>query len=51
MNYLASLVLPAALGMIAGVAHGVISHEMNLPLSLADQVLMPLESVQPPLRD
>ena len=51
MNYLASLFVPAALGMIAGVAHGVVSHAMDLPMSLSEQVLMPLESAPLPLRD
>ncbi|MGB3786879.1 MAG: hypothetical protein WA949_02640 [Phormidesmis sp.] len=51
MNYLASLVVPAALGLIAGLAHGVVSHTMDLPVPLSEQILMPLESVQPPLRD
>lgn len=51
MNYLASLLLPAALGVIAGVAHGVVSHNMDLPMSLTDQILMPLDSAQSPLKD
>lgn len=50
MNYLASLFLPAALGLIAGLAHGVVAHTMDLPVPLSEQVLMPLEATQP-LRD
>ncbi|EDX84646.1 hypothetical protein S7335_2343 [Synechococcus sp. PCC 7335] len=51
MNYLASLILPATLGLVAGVAHGVVSHTMDLPMSLSDQILIPLESAQSPLGD
>lgn len=50
MNYLVSLFLPAALGLIAGVTHGVVSHAVDLPVPLSEQILMPLESAQP-LRD
>ncbi len=51
MNYLASLAIPAALGLIAGLAHGVVSHATDLPIPLSEQILMPLESAQPPLKD
>ncbi len=51
MNHLASLIIPAALGLIAGLAHGVVSHAMDLPMPLSEQILMPLESVQPQLRE
>ncbi len=47
MNYLASLLLPAALGLVAGVTHGFVSHAMDLPMNLEDQMVMPFESVQP----
>ena len=47
MNYLASLILPAALGLVAGMAHGVVSHTMDLPMALEDQVVMPFEAAQP----
>ena len=50
MNRLAVLVLPAALGLIAGISHGVVAHSMGLPMSLSDQLLAPLESSRP-LRD
>ncbi|MGB7251782.1 MAG: hypothetical protein WBC73_22795 [Phormidesmis sp.] len=43
MNYLASLILPAALGLIAGMSHGVVSHYADLPVSLSEQMLQPLE--------
>ncbi|MEL7069289.1 MAG: hypothetical protein AAGN15_11640 [Cyanobacteria bacterium J06581_3] len=42
MNSLASLLLPAALGLIAGITHGVVSHTLDLPESLAEQVTSPL---------
>jgi hypothetical protein len=41
MNYLASLFVPAALGLFAGIGHGVVSHYANLPVSLSDQLLQP----------
>lgn len=47
MNRLAPLVLPAALGLIAGISHGVVAHSMNMPTSLGDQLLQPLSSSQP----
>ena len=43
MNNLASFILPAILGLVAGVGHGITSHQQGLPFSLADQVV---ESVQ-----
>ena len=46
MNRLAALVLPAAMGLIAGISHGVVSHSMNLPVSLGEQMLQPLGSAQ-----
>lgn len=39
-----SLVLPAALGLIAGIGHGVVSHYAGLPLSLLDQALLSPQS-------
>lgn len=47
MNRLAALVLPAALGLIAGISHGVVSHSMDMPVSLTEQVLQPLGASQP----
>ena len=44
MNSLASLLLPAALGLIAGMTHGVVSHALDLPESLVEQVATPLGS-------
>ena len=44
MNNLVSLFLPAVLGLLAGVGHGITSHHQDLPFSLADQVV---ESLQP----
>ncbi|NEQ34001.1 MAG: hypothetical protein F6K04_23930 [Leptolyngbya sp. SIO4C5] len=42
---MASLVLPALVGLLAGVGHGVMSHQANLPLSLGQQMVSIL---QPP---
>ncbi len=47
MNYLTSLLLPAALGLIAGMAHGVASHVMDLPMSLGEQLAAPLVESEP----
>ena len=44
MKNLASFVLPSILGLVAGIGHGVASHQQELPFSLADQVI---ESVRP----
>ncbi|MBE9067922.1 hypothetical protein IQ260_14810 [Leptolyngbya cf. ectocarpi LEGE 11479] len=41
MDSLKSLILPAFLGLTAGVAHGVISHQAGLPMSLTDQLVQP----------
>jgi hypothetical protein len=38
MNHVASLVLPAVLGLFAGLGHGYIAHQAHLPMSLGDQV-------------
>ena len=43
MNNLASLVLPAFLGLIAGIGHGITSHYQELPFSLSEQVLQSLQ--------
>ncbi len=32
------LVLPAFVGLLAGVAHGVVTHRAGLPVDLAEQV-------------
>ncbi len=42
MNNLKSLILPAFLGLTAGVAHGIISHQVGLPMSLTEQLVRPL---------
>lgn len=47
MNYLASLIIPAALGLVAGMTHGYVSHALELPVSLTEQMSIPLESAQP----
>ncbi|NJN72326.1 MAG: hypothetical protein HC799_05660 [Limnothrix sp. RL_2_0] len=43
MNNLASLALPAVLGLIAGIGHGIVSHHADLPFSLAEQITEPLQ--------
>ena len=44
MDNLKSLILPAFLGLVAGVAHGVISHQAKLPMSLTEQLISPFTS-------
>ncbi len=44
MNNLASLVLPAVIGLVSGIGHGIISHHLDLPLSLTEQVFPTLTS-------
>lgn len=39
MDNLKALVLPAFLGLAAGVAHGFISHQAGLPMALTDQLV------------
>ena len=39
MRNLASFLLPSILGLVAGIGHGITSHNQDLPFSLADQVL------------
>lgn len=39
MNNLTSLVLPAVLGLIAGIGHGMNSHYQELPFSLTEQIV------------
>ncbi|MEM9978722.1 MAG: hypothetical protein AAF808_13940 [Cyanobacteria bacterium P01_D01_bin.2] len=38
MDSLKSLILPAFLGLTAGIAHGIISHQAGLPMSLTEQL-------------
>ncbi|WP_192901127.1 MULTISPECIES: hypothetical protein [Okeania] len=42
------LVLPAILGIITGVGHGIISHKADLPVSLTEQVALSLQIGQFP---
>lgn len=39
MNGLSSFFLPAVLGLMAGIGHGVFSHNADLPVSLSEQLL------------
>ena len=47
MNNVASLILPAVIGLVTGIGHGVISEQLNLPFSLAEQIL-PSSSFESP---
>ena len=38
-NQIAALVLPAILGLVAGVGYGVLSHNAGFPVSLSEQFL------------
>ena len=42
MNNFSSLILPAVLGLVAGIGHGISSHYQELPFSLAEQIIQPL---------
>ncbi|MEA5463717.1 hypothetical protein [Leptothoe sp. PORK10 BA2] len=46
MDSLKSLILPAFLGLAAGIAHGVISHQAGLPMSLTEQLVSPFSASQ-----
>jgi len=39
MNNLTSLFLPAVIGLLMGVGHGVASDYLELPLSLTEQII------------
>lgn len=38
MKNLTSLVLPAVIGLITGIGHGITSHHLDLPFSLTEQI-------------
>lgn len=44
MRNLASFLLPSILGLVAGIGHGITSHNQDLPFSLADQVVESVSS-------
>lgn len=43
MSSLNALIMPALLGLLAGVSHGILTHHAGLPHSLAEQFLPPLQ--------
>jgi len=43
MSHLKYLILPALLGLVAGMGHGFIAHSANLPVSLTDQFFQALQ--------
>ena len=46
MNNFASLLLPAVIGLVSGIGHGITSHYLDLPLSLTEQLFPTLTSHQ-----
>ena len=38
MKSLTSLVLPAIVGLVTGIGHGITSHHLELPFSLTEQI-------------
>lgn len=38
MKSLSFLMMPALIGLLAGVAHGIVSHRADLPVDLGEQV-------------
>ena len=38
MNNFASLLLPAVIGLVSGIGHGITSHYLDLPFSLTEQL-------------
>ncbi|MEO0769211.1 MAG: hypothetical protein AAFY72_07210 [Cyanobacteria bacterium J06649_4] len=50
MQRLAPLLLPAALGLIAGITHGFVSHTLEMPVTLGEQLTQSFGVVKP-LRD
>ena len=38
MSNIASFVLPAIVGLVTGIGHGITSHYLDLPLSLTEQI-------------
>ena len=39
MNNLGSLILPAIIGLLSGIGHGITSHNLDLPFSLTEQLI------------
>ncbi len=40
------LIVPALAGLVAGVAHGIVAHQAELPVGLAEQVYQLVEADQ-----
>ncbi|VEP17093.1 hypothetical protein H1P_550004 [Hyella patelloides LEGE 07179] len=47
MNNLASLVIPAVIGLVTGIGHGITSHNLDLPFSLTEQLISSSDFNQP----
>ncbi len=45
MNNLSSFILPAVIGLFTGIGHGFVSEKLDLPQSLAEQIV-PTTQVQ-----
>jgi len=48
MNSAASLIYATLIGLMAGIGHGFVAHNADLPLSLTDQFLQPFQTSQVP---
>ncbi|MGK7896415.1 MAG: hypothetical protein AB4372_23065 [Xenococcus sp. (in: cyanobacteria)] len=46
MNNFASLLLPAVIGLVSGIGHGITSHYLDLPFSLTEQIFPTVTSQQ-----
>ncbi len=44
MNNFAALLMPSLIGLFAGISHGLISHQLDLPMSLPEQVVQSFSS-------
>lgn len=54
MDNVKALIIPGFIGLVAGVAHGVIAHHAGLPMSLTEQFVeafTPTETVSYSFKD